>query len=134
MKKISVISSLLIVILITALAFTFNTPSNIKESENSPRGGTVHVRITGCNDCSGIGYCIDNGTYVHVGECDFTFECSDPIIVHTICVRGVYCTGVYNQGAGEKFKCPDDGSILEIKIDCSHPCDCTCDNLSKKKK
>lgn len=127
----SVVSILIFIISITVLAFTFNTSPDIKANDKLPQGCMVNVHLIGCNDCSGVGYCIDNGVYTYVGACDFNFEVQPGSYV--LCVVGVNCATVYNSGASAKINCADGGENIEIKIDCTHPCDCTCDNYKKKK-
>jgi hypothetical protein len=113
MKKISVISAVLMIVAIIVTAFSLNT-SQISASSNSidPNTSIVKVHAQYCKDCSKLSYCLDGVGPVVVGKCDFEIKCNDDG-PHSICV---FCQG-YDGGGGSpaSFTC---GMQTDIYVDC----------------
>jgi hypothetical protein len=122
MKKISIISILVPVIIVFVMAFSFNI-----DTEPAQMTTDLNVQVSGCpnNDCSQLFYCLDGGPAVFVGSCNFTIKCSDG--QHFICVK---CSGSSDIGGGKWFMCPGTSDILYINIPELKNCQC---DLKKKK-
>jgi ribosomal protein S27E len=116
MKKISIISFILIIVAVLVMAFTFQNPVNTIGSPNE----TVHFIVVNCDDCTNLKYCINGGKtqFVNNGSCEFDITVPyDPPIIYTICVicgtrKGTatydYASGtvkVYVSDAGVDCKC-----------------------------
>jgi hypothetical protein len=81
MKKVSIISGLLLISLTVFMAFTIYQPT---DSVSNP----FKVHVIGCDDCKSLRYCIGGQPAVYPGSCDFVAECfpAGPVI-QTICVK-----------------------------------------------
>ncbi|MDD5362511.1 MAG: hypothetical protein PHN88_10290 [Ignavibacteria bacterium] len=112
MKKLSIISGILLIALTVFMAFTIYQPADKTADQ-------FKVHVTGCDDCSKLRYCVGGGPTVYPGSCDFTAECN-PFgpVVQTICVR---CG---DKAGTATIYC---GQTKEVKIEVSMfgtACDC----------
>jgi|WetSurMetagenome_2_1015567.scaffolds.fasta_scaffold46557_2 hypothetical protein len=120
MKKISVISAVIIVFATVIMAFTLNNTN----STSTPILDTqVIMHVIGCPNCKSFSYCLDGGPIVFVGSCDFSFNCSDG--PHDICLM---CDG---GPGGSLYSFEATGGQLELKVSLAPLTACNC---GKKKK
>ncbi|MDD5362513.1 MAG: hypothetical protein PHN88_10300 [Ignavibacteria bacterium] len=69
MKKLSIISGILLIALTVFMAFTIYKPIDTTADK-------FKVHVIGCDDCSQLHYCIGGLSAVYPGSCDFTAECN----------------------------------------------------------
>ena len=115
MKKFSVISIVIVLIAVFAMAFSFN--------DNKPAYSELTFHITGCphGDCSNLVICVD-GTAYPKGTCDFTIQVADGF--HSFCIKCCKeCPGKYMSltcNAVDMYV-PVDLNTLTKKCDCDLP-------------
>lgn len=121
MKKISVISLIVLIIAVISMAFVFTN-----DSRSEPAKTTVFVRVTGCPNCENLKYCIDGGPLIFAGQCDFSFNCSDG--EHYICVM---CSPEDTSlSGGQSVVCS--GGSVKVKIEVTNSTQCSCGSSKKK--
>jgi len=119
MKKISIISITLFILATVILSFAFSDGAGVQSPNN-----TVRVRAINCPDCSNLCYCIDGGSMVSVGGCEFYIECKEG--PHKIYI---YCSGPDGGCTEAEFKCNE----REIIVNCiAVSVNCPCSNKKKK--
>jgi hypothetical protein len=86
MKNI-IISVLLATFLVTGLILTMPLVSDSSESVFNSKENTTYVvkfNVIGCDNCTGLQYCIDGGNAYTVNTCSFAVDLTAG--QHTICV------------------------------------------------
>jgi hypothetical protein len=122
MKKTSIISVMLLVLATVIMSFAFRGYSN--ESGVQSPNSTMPVRVINCPDCTNLWYCLDGGSMVFKGTCEFTIDCKEG--KHTIYV---YCNGPDGGCSTATFSCFDRAVI----VDCSAvSLNCPCTDKKKK--
>ncbi|MDD5362514.1 MAG: hypothetical protein PHN88_10305 [Ignavibacteria bacterium] len=90
MKKISIITGILIIALTVFTGFTINQQTEITADQ-------FKVHVVGCDDCSKLHYCINGGASIYPGSCDFIADCDvSGTVYQTICV---ICDGKFGSAA-----------------------------------
>jgi hypothetical protein len=107
MKKSSIISGIIIMLGIIILAFT--QTQTISADKFSPQTNVVKFHISGCDNCSGLKYCIDGGSVNNPATCDFAWDCTGGY--HTIYVG---CPN--NKSASYRFYCLGSGDVQDVNI------------------
>jgi hypothetical protein len=129
MKKLSVISAVLMITVVFIMAFAINSNSVSKENTGnviSPNpSSTVTFHLKNCTNCDRVAYCLDGSGITPAGSCVFSIECKGG--EHTICIL---CDGTYPGNGNITFDCK---TSHDITVDCNAmSVNCTCD-LTKKK-
>jgi|WetSurMetagenome_2_1015567.scaffolds.fasta_scaffold11972_3 hypothetical protein len=121
MKKLSMLSILIVIIAIAAMAFTFTDYTNQK-----PAYSELTFQISGCpgGDCSNLSYCLDGGSPIFVGSCNFSLQVTDG--THEFCIK---CN---KNAVGGLVKVTCNAVDMFVPVDMTSLKKCECGDTKKK--